>query len=176
MKYLSYLVIAKYPMSNFEVGTILVSSDKIPQNCVGSFIDDVTGWAWIENPDEFSDVIQGIIGDDKNPLINAYEMLCNKIDDIVAKKRNIHDTIIKTLCPFKEQMKVKYSLYSHETTLSRCGIIVSVFYEKNTYAIDGKWVIYVVPVNKDWTKSKRTVLHRQFIGRNSEQKVEIFKS
>jgi len=55
---MKYKVKIKYPNSYFDVGDILSPSNKIPENTVGKFINEVTGWAWVYNPQDYPDVLE----------------------------------------------------------------------------------------------------------------------
>jgi hypothetical protein len=58
---LEFKVMINYPGSYFKPGDILVQSDKIPPFSVGKFINDTTGWAWINNPLDFPEVLKPLM-------------------------------------------------------------------------------------------------------------------
>jgi hypothetical protein len=57
---MKYRVKIAYPNSYFSPGDILVAHAKIPPGCFGKFIDETTGWAWVQNPEKYPDVFEEV--------------------------------------------------------------------------------------------------------------------
>lgn len=49
-----FKVIGIYPNSHFKIGDTLEESEQLPHGCVGKFIDEVTGWAWVKNAEIYT--------------------------------------------------------------------------------------------------------------------------
>jgi hypothetical protein len=53
-----YRVKLDYPNSYFKVGDMLTTSDRIPSDAFGKHIDNLTGWAWVFNPEKYPEIFE----------------------------------------------------------------------------------------------------------------------
>jgi hypothetical protein len=57
-KPLRFRVKIDYPNSYFKPGDILEQSERIPPGCIGKFIDETTGWAWVTEPFKYPHIFE----------------------------------------------------------------------------------------------------------------------